>query len=185
MADEEVDVSAFMWADALGPAGCPMDPRAIAEKLVANEPSHADLKAGEVSVLFVLRTEPKVKLDKVELGSLALPQFGGKLGAMAKWLMIQQCGHLPDFVMTLDHSFWTQATPEQRLALVDHELTHGTIAKDKHGELRFGDDGRPVWTIRPHDIEEFDSIVERHGEWLPDITRFLTAAAHSKRNKNY
>lgn len=173
---EEPIGEAFFLPDELGPPGCDMDPRAIAAELVATEPDHADLKQGEANILFLMRSETKLNQTKMELGSLQLPVFSGRTGALATWLMVRAFGALPDFIMILDAQFWRQAPREQRIALVDHELMHGCVAVNKEGEQRFADDGRPVWAIRPHDLEEFDSIVARHGAWSPDITRFLTAA---------
>lgn len=44
----------------------------------------------------------------------------------------------------------------QRRALVDHELCHCRLE---------GDDPEIV----PHDIEEFNVIIQRHGVWLPSM----------------
>jgi hypothetical protein len=157
------------------------DPREIAAELVATDPDHAHLRLGSVNILFLFRRDPKFTQDKIELGSLSLPVFQGKTGALAKWLMIRSFGALPDFVMILDQTFWDQAPREQKVALVDHELTHAIVARNKNGEERFGDDGRPVWAIKPHDLEEFDRIVAKHGAWTPDISSFLSAAGFGGR----
>jgi len=172
---------AFQLPDDVVVPGSDHDPRTIAAGLVSTDPDHIHLKMGEVNILFLFRRDPKFTQDKMELGSLSLPTFQGKSGALAKWLMIRSFGTLPDFVMILDQTFWEQAPLEQKIALVDHELMHGTVARNKDGEERFGDDGRPVWAIRPHDIEEFDRIVAKHGAWSPDITRFLAAAGFGGR----
>jgi hypothetical protein len=174
--DEPEGYDDFILVDEVAEKGDAGDPRTIAADLVATDPDHAHLRIGEVNILFLFRRNPKFTLDKMELGSLSLPSFGGKAGPIARWLMMRVFGSLPDFVMILDHGFWVQAPQEQRIALVDHELTHAIIARNKAGEERFGDDGRPVFALRPHDIEEFNRIVQKHGAWKQDIAQFLAAA---------
>lgn len=157
------------------------DPRKIAAEIVATDPDHVHLKIGEANILFLFRRDPKFRNDRIELGSLSLPVFSGKTAGIAKWLMIRSFGAIPDFVMVIDQTFWDQAPRESRIALVDHELTHGIVARNKNGEERFGDDGRPIWAIKSHDIEEFDRIVAKHGAWTSDISSFLAAAGFGGR----
>lgn len=152
------------------------EPREIAGRLVAREDEFADLRTGEAAILFLMRAEPKVKNGRRELGSMSMPNFQGAFGAVGTWLLAQYCGgDLPDYVMILDTQFWRQATPHQREALVFHELMHATIAEDRHGEKRFTAEGKPVWGIRGHDIEEFNLVARRYGRWLGDIEGFLAA----------
>ena len=51
----------------------------------------------------------------------------------------------------------------------------GQHARDKEGELKFTPEGKPVWDIRGHDVEEFDDVVRRYGAWSPDVQRFIGA----------
>lgn len=51
---------------------------------------------------------------------------------------------------------WQHLTPEQRVALIDHELCH------------FAPDNK----MRRHDLEEFREVVERNGFYLPDVKQF-------------
>lgn len=62
------------------------------------------------------------------------------------------------FVIWFAEDTWWDLTDAQRLALVDHELMHCTVAV-KDGQLK------PK--IRKHDFEEFNEIIERHGLWWP------------------
>lgn len=64
-----------------------------------------------------------------------------------------------DFIIWLAHDQWIGMSPQQRRALLDHELCH----------LHLDEMDRAV--IIPHDIEEFVCIVERHGAWLEDLRR--------------
>ena len=152
-----------------------LDPQTIAGRLVDEEPEFAHLKAGEAAVLFLMRMQRKEKAGRVVLGQMAIPRFTGALGDLGLWALAKVCGCVPDFVMWVDHEFWVQATPQQREALVYHELCHAIHGVDKHGELRFTQDGDPIWDILGHDIEEFDAVAKRYGAWLPHIESFVRA----------
>ena len=82
-----------------------------------------------------------------------------------------------DFVILLRRAFWThlQVTEAQRTALLDHELSHGALKLDSHGEPVVDERDRLVYRIRKHDIEEFTDIVARHGCYKADLERFASA----------
>lgn len=66
-----------------------------------------------------------------------------------------------DFVLKFNHSAWKVLSFEQRVALIDHELSHCSIDSDS---------GLPV--LVHHDVEEFGGIVRRYGLWKPDLQSF-------------
>lgn len=66
------------------------------------------------------------------------------------------------FVMEIAHQEWWHATQPEQVALVDHELCHFDVDPET-GELK----------IRPHDLEEFNAVVARHGAWSSDVAVFL------------
>jgi hypothetical protein len=68
----------------------------------------------------------------------------------------------------------------QRTALLDHELCHAAVKLDKHGETTVDARGRVIYRTRKHDLEEFSSIVERHGLWTSDLERFAAALRKSQ-----
>ena len=73
-----------------------------------------------------------------------------------------------DFVLTFHWALWVTLTPEQRLALVDHELCHcGRDLEANHGAGK--------WTMIPHDVEEFAGIVQRWGLWEQGLVLFGAA----------
>lgn len=152
-----------------------LDPGPIAGRLVRECEAFRHLHEGEATILFLMREVPKEKACRMVLGEMCLPKFGGALGPVACWLLARLCNGMPDFVMVLDAAWWVQAPPIQREALVFHELEHAIHARDRDGELKFDPDGRPVWALRGHDLEEFDSVVRRYGAWLPDVQRFIGA----------
>ncbi len=61
-----------------------------------------------------------------------------------------------DFLIIVAMEEWDSETPEQREALIDHELCHCGV----------GENGAE---IRHHDLEEFAAIIQRHGFWRGDI----------------
>jgi hypothetical protein len=80
-----------------------------------------------------------------------------------------------DFVIMLSRDFWhsVRVTALQRMALLDHELMHATVALDAKGEPKLDERRRVVYRIRKHDIEEFGAIVARYGLYKRDLTWFV------------
>lgn len=74
------------------------------------------------------------------------------------------------FWMELAADAWEDLTPNQRIALVDHELCHFGIYFDE-------DKDEPEMIIVPHDIEEFNDIARRHGLWKADVESFAAIVA--------
>ena len=162
--------------DAFFPAGDgQLDPGPISARLVGDLEEFATLRQGEASILFLMRQGEKMKAGRRVLGTMALPQFRGELGAVATWMLAKLCGGLPDYIMVLDAAWWSQAPPRAREALVYHELCHAEQAKGRDGEPLFTPDGLPVWGIVGHDIEEFHKVAKRYGAWSPDIHSFIRA----------
>jgi hypothetical protein len=64
-------------------------------------------------------------------------------------------------VLTVNGVAWEHASTEQRVALIDHELCH--VSPDN-------------WSIMGHDLEEFVSVVRRHGLWQAGLVRLVEAA---------
>ena len=66
------------------------------------------------------------------------------------------------FIIEFDRDYWELLSLDQQRALVDHELSH--CGNDVDGCY-----------IKNHDIEEFRSVVERHGLWKSDIEAFAAS----------
>lgn len=88
-------------------------------------------------------------------------------------------GH--DFVIILNFEAWEILTPEQREALVDHELCHAAISTDPNGNPKKDARGRQMFRIRKHDIEEFGAVIARHGCYKADLENFVATAMRSKK----
>ena len=111
---------------------------------------HPHLAEARILYLFVGElpaTRGKTKLAKVK-----------KAGALEQYLSDA------DFVLLLDQGEWERMGNAKRRALIDHELCHCTMDRDKFNRPRYG--------LRAHDLEEFTEIVERHGLWQRDVEAF-------------
>ena len=81
----------------------------------------------------------------------------------------------PFFVITISQDVWDVLPHDKRVALVDHELCHAWA------EANEKEDADPVkLSTVPHDLEEFASIVRRHGLWREDVEAFVKAALSGK-----
>jgi hypothetical protein len=71
-----------------------------------------------------------------------------------------------DYIIYVNADGWNGLNYKQKEALIFHELEHiGWKPNAKDPE--FG-----KWATRRHDMEEFNSVVQRYGRWLEDVTMF-------------
>lgn len=138
----------------------------VAEELIGAH--HPDLAAAPI--VYVFRTPASKSHDRIVLGRAI------RVTGLRAFLVALAAGEVPDdeerrmstdytfYVMEIAREEWLDATPAARAALVDHELCHFRIDEET-GELM----------IRAHDIEEFNAVVARHGEWKWDVSLFLDA----------
>lgn len=78
-----------------------------------------------------------------------------------------------DFVIILNREAWLEDfDPQQREALLYHELCHAGVTRGKDGEIKRDEKGRIVFRLRKHDIEEFSAVVERYGLYKADLAHF-------------
>lgn len=73
----------------------------------------------------------------------------------------------PFFVVTIHSASWQFLKDSQRIALVDHELSHLWAEEDEDGNRKL--------KLLGHDLEEFAAVVRRHGVWLGDVQQFVNA----------
>jgi hypothetical protein len=161
----------------LPPPGGENGPEAISGRLVATCDEFLHLRGGCPSIRFLMRTSVKIKAGRQVLGTCYQPMVQGELRPMFDWLLVQQLGCRPDFLIVLDHEYWQDADDLAREILVFHELMHCDQAKDQHGVPKYNKDtGLPVWKIRGHDVEEFVDVVRRYGAYSQDVKAFVEAA---------
>ncbi len=104
------------------------------------------------------------------------------LGSMKKGSDLDRTMHGYDGVLTLNHEVWNSSdfSEAQMRALLDHELCHLDVMNDSNGDPKLDEEGRKVYRIRKHDVEEFTEIVARHGCWKDDLRRFAEHAMDRK-----
>ncbi|MCM3132231.1 MULTISPECIES: putative metallopeptidase [Paenibacillus] len=79
--------------------------------------------------------------------------------------------------LILPNKVWEHLTDQQKEALVFHELCHVEASVDKNRAPRnSSNDGRPVFRLCSHDLEEFKLVVEKYGLWRPDAQDFMVSA---------
>ena len=152
-------------------------PVAIRDRLLRECPEFAHLAEGEARIAFLLASVEVIKAGKQILGAAHLPTVQGQLKGVFAWTLEQALGFMPDFLITLDLTFWEEADARHREILVYHELCHCIQKADRDGEPRFDEDDRPVWGIVGHDVEEFSATVRRYGAYSEDIREFIAAAS--------
>lgn len=114
----------------------------IAERLIATEPTLADIRDSGVKIAYLSSDEEKKKNRKMILGQCT------KVSPQYAWC----CPY--DFFITIFEPNILSLNRKQIKILMLHELRHIGIDND-------GDE--PSFYIYPHDREDFDDIIERFG----------------------
>lgn len=89
-----------------------------------------------------------------------------------------------DFIIVLNREFYDEptVTKEQRIALIDHEMTHAAPTyNDETGEHEVDERGRYLFRLRSHDVAEFYEIVQRNGIWKRDLAEFARVLQEKKK----
>lgn len=75
------------------------------------------------------------------------------------------------FVIVISKPVWDILPDDKKVCLIDHELSHAWAEYNE-------DDENPAvkLSLRPHDMEEFTSIVKRYGMWREGLREFVEAA---------
>lgn len=103
------------------------------------------------AIAYVYREKMKTR-DRIVWGKAS--KAGGRVNFFAGY----------DLVMEINWQQWKLLSDHQKVALVDHELSH--FGKDETPG------GETAWVLISHDIEEFGGIVRRWGLWRDDLTVF-------------
>lgn len=124
--------------------------RDIAEKLI--EILKPELEAFEIRYIFCSENPKSSGRECIGLAR--------KVVGLNAFLAGHQEGF---FVMEIGLPAWERLAPEQRLAVVHHELCHFGISDE--GNL----------AIVPHDVEEFTAVAEVFGSWDARLHVFADA----------
>lgn len=118
---------------------------------------HPHLIEGDVTIFFKWAENP----DDVALMFQGYPAAATiKINSYEK-----RVEGLADCTMTIDKAFWDEASEESQDALLDHELQHIDVRRNKAGAIKYDDANRPCLRLRKHDFQigGFHSIAKRHG----------------------
>lgn len=142
---------------------------------------HDHLARADVAFLWTQHATRVRGASVVGRASLGEPQGSDDwLKGMKRDHLTRLFGRVPDFYITLSTGFVLDAlrgthTPDGApdefavLALIDHELYHCAQAHKPGfpGVPAFDSMGRPKWTMRPHDVEQFVGVTRRYGPQGP------------------
>lgn len=137
------------------------DVEEIARELI--DAYHSHLSTARIK--YVFRSVPAEERGQIVWGKAK------KVTGLNAWLTVEadqktyeKSEPQPFFVMEIAETVWVQLEEKQKRALVDHELTHFDVDVDT---------GK--YSLRPHDLEEFNIIVRRHGLWRDEVKLFVDA----------
>ena len=128
-------------------------------------------------------TKPKIALGESKTWS-ADPDGRQRLGLCKRVSELDRQLHGFDYVILIHESVLEnkEAFGEKLLrALIDHELCHCSVSLDSDNEIKRDENGRPIYRIRKHDLEEFQEIVHRHGLYKNDIARFARVIVENQK----
>lgn len=144
---------------------------AIARKVIGKHHTHL----ADVDVQFVFRSEHAERHGHAVLGKAR--KVSGLNAFLSHWAAARGAGEKPlegdesveaFFVIEIAEDLWWHLDPKQKQALVDHELSHCKTKLNKDEEV--------VLYVAPHEVEEFNGVIERHGLWKQNLKAFLKAA---------
>lgn len=130
--------------------------RHIALKLISEHHRHLI----NVKIEYLFSSKEMKSKGKIVLGSMR------KISSLNAFLAGEQAADGPGafFCMVINAPAWDGLNEAQRVALVDHELCHAWVEEKE--------DGTPVYQILAHDVEDFSSVILRHGLWTEDLVQF-------------
>lgn len=137
---------------------------------------HAHLLDAHIGVLWtnaINVTKGRHVLATAEIPSI---QAGGWRRARFEYQLREWFGAEPDFVLTFSAVDCALLDDRAFCALVEHELYH-CAQRLKDGMPQWSKKtGKPIYTIRGHDVEEFVGVVRRYGVTSSDVRHLVDAA---------
>lgn len=139
-------------------------------------PRHEHLR--EASIGWLWTTALNSNRDRLVAGECALtPPLQRKWSsARGHWLLQHWFGQIPDFTITIDVEFAQGCDDWSFCALIEHELCHAAQDVDPFGEPRFDREGRPIYRLIGHDVEQFEDVVARYGASASGVDRMVQLA---------
>lgn len=141
-----------------------------------HNPDHAHLEQAHIGWLWTNGVAEN--RGRRIAGECRMPRPAGSRWSqmMAEMQLVDWFGDVPDFVITIDAELARTASDAAFCALIEHELYHAAQALGIFGEPRFTREGRPVFTMRGHDVEQFVGVVARYGMQASGVAEMVAAA---------
>jgi len=136
------------------------------------ETYHGGLHDVEV-LIDVLMATPSAN-DNGDLIGPAIMVNGYQAAACIKILSYKQrVARGFDAELIIDADQWETWTDKERIAVIDHELTHLELSIDDKGGVKRDDADRPKMRSKKHDrqLGWFDSVAKRHGSSSLEVTQ--------------
>ncbi len=148
----------------------------LSEDGYLHNPDHAHLF--EADIRFMWASGSFTKQGRTVLGQAeeVAMRAGGWQKARMQQQMHEWFGEVPKFIITLAGDYCIECSDVEFCALVEHELYHIAQAQDDFGAPKFSKEGKPVLTMRGHDVEEFVGVVRRYGA-SADVQQLVEAAS--------
>lgn len=129
---------------------------------------HEDLGDVTVAALFAFDSESSLPVLKHQ---------GYGAGAVVRITPLKDRAlGMADATIVVDRAGWLALSQRQRVALLDHELTHLTVKTEEEEGAKdpvpvYDALGRPKLLMRKHDHQFgwFDEVAQRHGEASPEV----------------
>ena len=157
----------------------PDSPWPIMAQLLESHDELATLAAGlrdGWTIALVLRHFDHIRGGRKTIGTCQMPSVNGSLSKFFTWMLEQQFGYVPTFLVMLDAEWWAEAGDRRREILLFHELLHAGQRVDKYGSPMFSrQTGEPIPAMVAHDVEEFHAVVRRYGAWDADLVEMMQA----------
>ena len=129
------------------------DIQRMAEGLIANY--HPEVSTARIRYIFISEAPSK--------GGQKLYGKVQKVSGFMEWALEL------DFIVQISADLWNEAQEHERSAILDHLLERCTAEESEK-------DGSMIWKIREPDVQEFSSILDRHGAWNNSLAGFVNVA---------
>ncbi len=127
-----------------------------------------------------------LKLRGADAAAIAwVPQIQGEgwKRAIFEEALAVLAGFTPSLLVIVQMQEWTVRDHDQRRRLIFHELLHFRQAEGPNGEPKFTKFGEIVWKTVPHDVEQFNRVVEIFGPDEADMSHLGAAGRWSQRTE--
>lgn len=111
----------------------------------------------------------------------SIPNAQGQDKYIYLWALEHMFGFIPDVMIIVDLIAWEEMAPEQRVAMMYHELRHIYQKESSRGPCFSKETGKPILILKDHEIGEFIDVVEKFGKWDFSLTLMHEAIEKGER----